>query len=249
MKRFQDKVVVVTGGSSGIGLAAAEQFVAEGAHVYITGRRQHELDAAAAAIGHDVTAVQADASVTADLERLYRVVGDRHGRVDVVFANAGVVVSGAIGDLSEEQYNRQFDVNVKGVLFTVQLALPLMSAGGSIVLNASIVASKGYPATGLYSASKAAVRSFARTWTADLKDRGIRVNAVSPGPTETGVFEASGYTPEQIAQTKSQLAGAVPMGRMGRAEEVARAVLFLASDDSSFVTGTELFVDGGIAQV
>jgi NAD(P)-dependent dehydrogenase (short-subunit alcohol dehydrogenase family) len=249
MKRFQDKVVVVTGGSSGIGLAAAEQFVAEGAHVYITGRRQPELDAVAAAIGHNVTAVQADASVTADLERLYRMVGDRHGRVDVVFANAGMVVSGAIGDLSEEQYNRQFDVNVKGVLFTVQLALPLMSAGGAIVLNASIVASKGYPATSLYSASKAAVRSFARTWTIDLKDRGIRVNAVSPGPTETGVFEASGYTPEQIVQTKSQLASAVPMGRMGRAAEVARAVLFLASDDSSFVTGTELFVDGGIAQV
>jgi NAD(P)-dependent dehydrogenase (short-subunit alcohol dehydrogenase family) len=249
MKRFHEKVVVITGGSSGIGLAAAKLFVAEGAHVYITGRRQAELDAAAAAIGHDVTAVQADSSIPADLQRLYRTVGDHHGRVDVVFANAGMVVSGAIGGLSEEQYGRQFDVNVKGVLFTVQLALPLMGAGGAIVLNASIVGSKGYAATSLYSASKAAVRSFARTWTIDLKDRGIRVNAVSPGPTETGVLEASGYTPEQISNAKSQLASAIPMGRMGRAEEVARAVLFLASDDSSFVTGSELFVDGGVAQV
>lgn len=249
MKRFEEKVVVITGGSSGIGLAAATLFAAEGAHVYITGRRQAELDAAVAATGQGVTAVQADSSIPADLQRLYQKISENHGRVDVVFANAGMVVSGGIGHLSEEQYNRQFDVNVKGVLFTVQLALPLMSSGGSIVLNASIVGSKGYAASSLYSASKAAVRSFARTWTVDLKDRGIRVNAVSPGPTETAVLEASGYSPAQIANAKSQLASAIPMGRMGRAEEIARAVLFLASDESSFVTGSELFVDGGVAQV
>lgn len=249
MNRFQEKVVVITGGSSGIGLAAAKSFVAEGAHVYITGRRQGELDAAAAAIGHHVTAVQADASLPSDLQRLYRIVDDHHGRIDVVFANAGIVVGGALGNLTEEQYSRQFDVNVKGVLFTVQLALPLMAAGSAVVLNASISGSMGYPASSLYSASKAAVRSFARTWAVDLKDRGIRVNAVSPGPTETGVLEASGYTADRVIEVKAQLASSIPMGRMGRAEEVARAVLFLASDDSSFITASELFVDGGIAQV
>lgn len=249
MTRFREKVVVITGGSSGIGLAAAQLFVAEGAHVYITGRRQGELDAAVAAIGRHVTAVQADASLPADLQRLYRTVGDHHGRIDVVFANAGIVVGGAIGELTEAQYSRQFDTNVKGVLFTVQLALPLMAAGGAVVLNASISGSMGYPASSLYSASKAAVRSFARTWAVDLKDRGIRVNAVSPGPTETGVLEASGYTTDQVIEVKAQLASSIPMGRMGRAEEVARAVLFLASDDSSFITASELFVDGGIAQV
>lgn len=249
MTRFREKVVVITGGSSGIGLAAAQLFVAEGAHVYITGRRQGELDAAVAAIGRHVTAVQADASLPADLQRLYRTVGDHHGRIDVIFANAGIVVGGAIGELTEAQYSRQFDTNVKGVLFTVQLALPLMAAGGAVVLNASISGSMGYPASSLYSASKAAVRSFARTWAVDLKDRGIRVNAVSPGPTETGVLEASGYTTDQVIEVKAQLASSIPMGRMGRAEEVARAVLFLASDDSSFITASELFVDGGIAQV
>lgn len=249
MKRFQSKIVVVTGGSSGIGLAAAEQFVAEGAHVYITGRRQRELDLAVAAIGRNIDAVQADVSVTADLERLYRLVGERHGRVDVVFANAGYVEKGALGELTEEQYRSQFDVNVKGLLFTVQLALPLMAGGGTIVLNGSINSSKGFAASSLYSASKAAVRSFARSWTLDLKDRGIRVNVVSPGPTETNVLEAGGYTPEQIVRVKDHLANAIPLGRMAHASEIARSVLFLASAESSFTAGVELFVDGGLAQV
>lgn len=235
MKRFQNKIVVVTGGSSGIGLAAAEQFATEGAHVYITGRRQRELDLAVAAIGRNIDAVQADVSVTADLERLYRLVGERHGRVDVVFANAGYVEKGALGELTEEQYGSQFDVNVKGLLFTVQLALPLMAVGSTIVLNGSINSSKGFAASSLYSASKAAVRSFARSWTLDLKNRGIRVNVVSPGPTETNVLEAGGYTPEQIVQVKDYLANAIPLGRMAHASEVARSVLFLASTESSFI--------------
>ena len=249
MNRFQDKVVLVTGGSSGIGLAAARQFVAEGAHVYITGRRQRELDEAAAAIGHAVTAVRADASSAADLERLYQTVRANHGRIDVVFANAGRVVMGALGEISEAQYAEQFDLNVKGVLFTVQMALPLMSKGGAIVLNASIATLKAYPGSSLYGASKAAVRAFARGWALDLKDRGIRVNAISPGPTETAVLEASGMNAEQVEQTKAHLASTIPLGRMGHADEVARATLFLASDDASFMTGSELFVDGGIAQV
>jgi len=249
MKRFQQKVVIVTGGSSGIGLAAAKLFAEEGAHVYITGRRQAELDAAAAAIGPNVSAVQADASRLADLQQLYQRARTEHGRVDVVFANAGMVVSGAIGELSEEHYDKQFDVNVKGVLFTVQEALPLMGPGSTVVLNASIAASVGYPSSSLYSASKAAVRSFARSWTADLKDRGIRVNAISPGPTETQVFEASGYTAEQAEAAKQHLASSIPLGRMARAEEVARVVLFLASEDSSFMAGSEVTVDGGLTQV
>lgn len=249
MKRFQQKVVVITGGSSGIGLASAKLFAEEGAHVYITGRRQAELDAAAEAIGPNVTAVQADASRVADLQRLYQQIRTQHGRVDVVFANAGMVVGGAIGELTEEHYDKQFDVNVKGVLFTVQEALPLMGAGSTVVLNASIAASVGYPDSSLYSASKAAVRAFARSWTADLKDRGIRVNAISPGPTETQVFEASGYTAEQTEATKHHLAASIPLGRMARADEVARVVLFLASQDSSFMAGSEVVVDGGLTQV
>lgn len=249
MHRFKDKVVVVTGGSSGIGLAAAELFVAEGAHVYITGRRQAELDLAAQAIGRNVSAVQADVTRIADLERLYETVRTHHGRVDVVFANAGSVVNGALGELTEAQYARQFDTNVKGLLFTVQLALPLMPRGGAIVLNGSIAGIMAFPASSLYSASKAAVRSFARSWTLDLKDRGIRVNVVSPGPTETNVLEASGFNDEQVRQAKDHLPTLIPLGRMARPAEVARAALFLASDEASFIAGSELFVDGGIAQV
>lgn len=249
MHRFKDKVVIVTGGSSGIGLAAAQQFVAEGAHVYITGRRQAELDAAAASIGRNVSAVQADVTENGDLERLYDTVRSHHGRVDVVFANAGSVVSGSLGELTEAQYVRQFDTNVKGLLFTVQLALPLMPRGGAIVLNGSIAGIMAFPASSLYSASKAAVRSFARSWTLDLKERGIRVNVVSPGPTETHVLQASGFNDEQVRQAKDHLPSLIPLGRMARPDEVARGVLFLASDEASFIAGSELFVDGGIAQV
>lgn len=249
MQRFIDKVVVITGGSSGIGLAAARQFAAEGAHVYIAGRRAAELDEAVASLGGRATAVQADVAKVEDLQRLYRTVQAAHGRVDVVFANAGLVVNGMLEDLTDEQYQRQFDVNVKGVLFTVQLALPLMGPGGTVVLNGSIAGIKAFPASSLYSASKAAVRAFARSWTLDLKGRGIRVNVVSPGPTETNVLQASGYTAEQVSQAKDHLAQAIPLGRMAQADEVARGVLFLASEDSSFMAGGELFVDGGIAQV
>lgn len=225
MQRFENKVVVVTGGSSGIGLAAARAFAAEGAHVYITGRRQHELDRAVASIGHNVSAVRADASITADLKKLYQAIEQNHGRIDVVFANAGYVEKGSLGELSEQQYIRQFDSNVKGVLFTVQL----MTAGGTIVLNGSINGSKGFAGSSLYSASKAAIRSFARSWTQDLRGRGIRVNVVSPGPTETNVLEASGYAPDQVTQARNQLAKAIPLGR--------------------FMAGSEMFVDGGMAQV
>lgn len=249
MNRFENKVVVITGGSSGIGLAAAKAFAAEGAYVYITGRRQHELDLAAASIGRNVSAVRADASITADLAKLYQTVDERHGRIDVVFANAGYVEKGSLGELSEQQYVRQFDSNVKGVLFTVQLALPLMTAGGAIVLNGSINASMGFAGSSLYSASKAAVRSFARSWTQDLRGRDIRVNVVSPGPTETNVLEASGYAPDQVAQARDQLAKAIPLGRMAKPDEIARVVLFLASDESRFMAGSEVFVDGGMAQV
>jgi NAD(P)-dependent dehydrogenase (short-subunit alcohol dehydrogenase family) len=249
MHKLDGKVAVVTGGSTGIGLATAHRFVCEGACVFITGRRQSELDAAVKQIGKNVTGVQGDASNLADLDRLYSVVKEQKGRIDVLFANAGVAEYAPLGAISEQHFDKIFDINVRGLLFSVQKALPLFQDGGSIVLNASVVTQKGVPAFSVYSAAKAAVRSFARSWTMDLKDRKIRVNVVSPGPIDTPIYETHGQTKEETAQLKARFTSLVPMGRMGEADEIAKAVLFLGSDDSSFVTGVELFVDGGMGQV
>ena len=240
--KLQGKMAVITGGTSGIGLATAKLFVKEGAFVFITGRRQKELDAAVQAIGRNVTGVQGDVARLADLDRLYEAVMTK-GRIDVVFANAGVAEFAPLGKITEEHFDKLFDTNVKGTLFTVQKALALMNDGGSIILNGSVASVKGTPAFGVYGATKAALRSFVRTWTSDLKDRHIRSNVVSPGPTDTPIVE--GQPEDAIARIVST----IPMGRMGDPDEIAKAALFLASDDSSFVTGIELFVDGGRAQV
>jgi len=250
MNRLEGKVAVITGGNSGIGLATARRFAEEGAHVFITGRRQNELDAAVRQIGKQATGVQGDVSSLADLDRLYATVKREKGRIDVVFANAGAGDALApLGAISEELFDTTFSRNVKGLLFTVQKALPLLLDGGSIILNASIAASKGMPGMSVYSATKAAVRSFARGWTVDLKSRKIRVNAISPGPIDTPAVQSMGLTEAQLEQFKTDIVGAVPLARMGRADEIASAALFLASDDSSYVTGIELFVDGGMAQI
>jgi NAD(P)-dependent dehydrogenase (short-subunit alcohol dehydrogenase family) len=247
--KLAGKVAIVTGGNSGIGLATAKRFVDEGAHVFITGRRQAQLDAAVKEIGHDVTAVQGDVATPADLDRLYAVVKETKGHIDIVFANAGAAEFVPLGEITEEHFDRIFNANVKGLLFTVQKALPLLRDGGSIILNASIVASTGTPAFSVYSATKAAVRSFARTWILDLKERKIRVNAISPGPIRTPGLMSLAHDAEQTAQMEASFVARVPLSRMGTPDEIAKAAVFLASDDSSFVTGTELFVDGGFAQI
>jgi len=249
MAKLEGRVAVITGGNSGIGLATAQRLAAEGAYVFITGRRQSELDLAARQIGKNVTGVQGDVSKLADLDRLYATVKQEKGQVDILFANAGAGEIAALGAISEEHFDTAFNINVKGLLFTVQKALPLFQDGGSIILNASITASKGMEAFSVYSATKAAVRSFARCWTVDLKARKIRVNAISPGPIDTPGFGNLGLSKEQEEQFKKNVVGSVPMGRMGSADEIAKAVLFLASDDSSYITGAELFVDGGMAQI
>ena len=249
MGKFDGKVAVITGGSTGIGLATARQFVAEGAYVFITGRRQKELDAAVKEISRNVTAVQGDVANLADLDRLYATIKQQKGYIDILFANAGLGEFAALGTVTEEHFDKTFNANVKGLLFSVQKALPLFHDGGSIILNASIAGSKGTPAFSVYSATKAAVRSFARSWTMDLKDRNIRVNAVSPGPIDTPIFNTLGATEKEVTDIKEGFASHVPLGRIGASEDIANAVLFLASTDSSFVTGTELFVDGGMAQV
>ena len=243
MGKLQGKVAVITGGSTGIGFAAAKLFVEEGAYVFITGRRQKELDEAVKAVGRNVTGVQGDVSNLADLDRLYEVVEGEGRRIDVVFANAGVAEFAALGNITEEHFDKLFNINVKGALFTVQKALPLLNDGGSIILTGSVGSTKGTPAFWVYGATKAAIRNFVRAWTVELKDRRIRSNVLSPGPTETPL--ADGQPPEAI----SRIVSTIPMGRMGSAEEIAKAALFLASDDSSFVTGIELFVDGGRAQI
>jgi NAD(P)-dependent dehydrogenase (short-subunit alcohol dehydrogenase family) len=249
MSKHEGKVAVVTGGNSGIGLATAQRLANEGAYVFITGRRQAELDAAVKLIGKNVTAVHGDVSNLADLDGLYAKVKQQKGRIDILFANAGGGEFAPLGAITEAHYDKTFNANVKGLLFTVQKALPLFTNGGSIILNASIVSIKGTPALSVYSATKAAVRSFARTWTQDLKDRKIRVNVVSPGPIETPGLDGLGKNAEETAQFKATMASAVPMGRIGTSDEIAKAVSFLGSDDSSFITGIELFVDGGMAQV
>lgn len=247
--RFQDKVVVVTGGTSGIGLAAAQAFVDEGAAVFITGRRQEALDAAVKQIGGRITGVRGDMANLADIDRLYDAVQQKHAQIDVVFANAGGGTFAPLGAITEEHYQSIFDTNVKGVLFTVQKALPLLRDGAAIVLTGSTTGSAGTPAFSVYSATKAAVRNFARNWILDLKDRRIRVNTISPGVTETpGLNELFGGG-DQAAGTRDYLAGLIPAGRVGQPEEIARAVLFLASDEASFVNGVELFADGGQVQI
>ena len=249
MGKLEGKIALVTGGNSGIGLATAKQFVNEGACVFITGRRQQELDAAVKEIGKNVTAVKGDVANRGDLDRLFAQIKREKGKLDIVFANAGVAAYAPLGTITEEHFDTHFNINVKGVLFTVQKALPLLPDGASIILNASIVASKGFPANSVYSATKAALRSFARTWTMDLKDRRIRVNAVSPGPIETPGLKNLLASSDVGEQRANAMSSGVPLGRLGRPDEIAKAVVFLASDDSSFVTGTELFVDGGFAQV
>jgi NAD(P)-dependent dehydrogenase (short-subunit alcohol dehydrogenase family) len=249
MGKLEGKTALVTGGSSGIGLATAKRFVSEGAYVFITGRREPELAAAVKEIGRNVTPVRGDVSNLDDLDRLFARIERETGRLDIVFANAGVARYAPLGTVTEELYDSIFDVNVKGLLFTVQKALPLLPDGASIILNASIVASKGLPANSVYSATKAAVRSFARTWTTDLKPRRIRVNAVSPGATDTPGLNDLLASAEMGRERMQTISTSVPLGRLGTPDEVARAVVFLASDDSSYITGTELFVDGGFAQV
>ncbi len=248
--KLEGKVSLITGGTSGIGLATTLRFVKEGAYVFITRRRKAELDAAVNRIGSNVSGIQSDASKPADLDKLFAVIGEQKGRLDIVFANAGTGEYAALGQITEDHFDKQFNVNVKGMLFTVQKALPLMQSGGSIILNASIVASTGSPAFSVYSATKAAVRSFARTWAVDLKGCQIRVNAVSPGIIPTPGYNTSlGMTPPQVDQLVQESIGRIPLGRVGTTEEIAKAVSFLASDDSSYITGIELFVDGGLAQI
>lgn len=245
-RRFEDKVVVITGGSDGIGLASGQRFAEEGALVYITARRQALLDQAVDQIGRGAVGLQGDVTNLGDLTRLYERIERDHGRVDVVFANAGMHQPVPLEAIEEADFDATFGLNVKGLIFTVQKALPLMSAGGVIVLNGSIAGSKAYPGQSLYNASKAAVRSFARSWTIDLKERGIRVNVVSPGGTETRLIRS--YF-DQTPGAEEEVLKGVPLGRLGRLEDVANAVLFLASKQSSFVAGHELFVDGGVAAV
>ncbi|HEX7142319.1 MAG TPA: glucose 1-dehydrogenase [Nitrososphaeraceae archaeon] len=247
--KFEGKIVVITGGNSGIGLATAKRFVSEGAYVFITGRRQNELDAAVLEIGKNVVGIQGDVSNLEDLDRLYNTVKDQKGHIDILFANAGIAQFAPLGEISEEHFDNIFRINVKGVLFTVQKALPMFHDGGSIVLNSSIGSSKGVEESSVYSATKAAVRSFARTWTVDLRHRQIRVNAISPGPIDTPIFSNLLQNEEQSEQFKKNIVNTVPMGRMGSPDEIAKVVSFLASDDSSYITGIELFVDGGLAQI
>jgi NAD(P)-dependent dehydrogenase (short-subunit alcohol dehydrogenase family) len=244
MGKLESKIAVITGATSGMALATAKLFVAEGAYVFIMGRRQEQLDKAVKEVGKSVTGVQGDAASLADLDRLYAKVKSEKGRIDVLYASAGIgEFNVPIGSVTEAGFDKVFDVNVKGTLFTVQKALPLVTDGGSILMTGSIASVKGFGGLGVYNASKAAIRSFARTWTVDLKDRKIRVNVISPGTIDTGVFVG---VPKEV---KDGFVSIIPMGRIGQSEEIAKAALFLASDDSSFVTGIELFVDGGTAQI
>jgi NAD(P)-dependent dehydrogenase (short-subunit alcohol dehydrogenase family) len=249
-RKLEGKIAIVTGGTTGIGLATAKRFAAEGAKVFVTGRRQTELDAAVAAIGPGATGVQADSANLSDLNRLYERVKTEAGRIDVLFVNAGGGSMLPLGSITEEQYDDTFGRNVKGVLFTVQKALPLLVDGASVILTGSNASIKGIPAFSVYSASKAAVRNFARSWTLDLKTRGVRVNVVSPGPIKTpGLVELAGPDAAQQKGLLDYLASTVPLGHVGEPDDIAGAAVFLASDDARFIAGAELFVDGGQAQV
>ncbi len=247
MGKLDGKVALVTGGNSGIGLAAAKRLVADGAYVFITGRRKSELDAAAREIDRNVTAIQGDVSKLADLDRLFATVKEVKGSLDVLFANAGIAEAAPLGEISEELFDRTFGINVKGTVFTVQKALPSLRDGASIILTSSVVGSRGLPNVSIYSATKAALRSFARTWTTDLKNRRIRVNVVSPGTIDTPGLR--GLRKTDTDGLNELYVGRIPLGRLGRPEDIASAVSFLASDDASYVSGIELFVDGGMAQV
>ena len=249
MGKLDGKIALITGGNSGIGLATAKRFVAEGAYVFVTGRRKAELEAAVKEIGDNAEGVAGDVSNLADLDRLFARIKEQKGRLDVLFANAGIAKYATLGQITEDLYDAIFDINVKGLLFTVQKALPLMPDGSSIILNASVVASKGLSSNSVYAATKAAIRSFARTWTTDLKSRSIRVNAISPGTIDTPGLNNLLASGEAGEQRKKMISTAIPLGRLGKPDEIAAAVVFLASDDASYVTGTELFVDGGFAQV
>ncbi|MCO5733448.1 SDR family NAD(P)-dependent oxidoreductase [Rhizobium sp. SSA_523] len=248
MDRLRGKIAVITGGNSGIGLATAQRFVAEGAEVFISGRRQAELDRAVATIGAGVTAIQGDVSRLEDLDRLFQTVQAKSGRIDILFANAGLGTFAPLGAIDEADFDLTFGVNVKGTLFTVQKALPLMRKGGSIILTGSTAGATGTPAFSVYGATKAAIRNFARNWALDLKGSGIRVNVLSPGATETPGLKGL-VKPGEEEAFLGGFAEDIPLGRVGRPEETAAAALFLASDDSSFMTGSEIFVDGGSAQI
>ncbi len=248
--KLAGKIALITGGASGIGLATAKRFVAEGAYVFITGRRQNELDVATREIGKNITAIQGDIARSYDLDRLFATIKQEKGRLDILFANAGGGAFVPLEQVTEAHFDKYFGINVKGTLFTVQKALPLMPAGGAIVINASMVSIKGIPAFGVYAATKAALRSFARTWSMDLKGRNIRVNVVSPGTVVTPAYKSElGLNDDQIAEMAKQITSNSPSGRPGTPDEIAKAVVFLASDDSSYVNGAELFVDGGAAQI
>lgn len=249
MKKLEGKVAVITGGATGMGFATATLFVQEGAYIYIMGRRQSELDRAVQTIGRNVTAIQGDVSHLADLHRLYEIIQQHHKQINIVFANAGVGAVSSLTEATEAQLDRLFSINVKGTFFTIQQALPLLQDGSSIILNSSITTSQAWPGLGVYSATKAAIRSLARTWSAELLDRNIRVNVISPGTIDTPILDGFGTTKEEVAQVKQLLASRIPMKRIGTPDEVAKAALFLASDDSSFTTGQELFVDGGAVEL
>lgn len=249
-QRLENKVAVVTGGTSGIGLATAKLFIEEGAFVFVTGRRKKELDDVVAVLGERSFGVQADSSKAADLDRLFQTVSSLKGRIDVLFANAGNFSHFPLAGVTEDHYGQTFDTNVKGVVFTVQKALPVLADGASVVLTGSVTAKKGSPAFSIYSASKAAVRSLARNWMVDLKERRIRVNVVSPGPSRTPLLlGAAGPDPKDQQGLLDHLASTIPAGRIGEPEDVARAVLFLASDESSYINGTDLPVDGGLGEI
>jgi len=249
VKILEGKVAVITGGSSGIGFATAKRFVEEGAHVVITGRREKELKEAAARIGKNVTAVAGDITRVEDLDRLYAFVKEKHGHIDVLFANAGWGEVAPIGAATEAHFDKTFDLNAKGTFFTMQKAIPLFTDGGSIILTTSVANVMGLPTFAVYAATKAAVRSFVRSWAMELKDRNIRVNGLSPGPIETAALEKAGIPPEMMEQAIAGFTTQVPLGRRGKPEEIAGPVMFLASDESSYITGIELAVDGGMAQV
>jgi NAD(P)-dependent dehydrogenase (short-subunit alcohol dehydrogenase family) len=247
--KFAGRVAVITGASAGIGLAAAKRFVEEGMdHVFITGRRKDELDRAAAEIGRNITAVPGDVAILSDLDRLYEAVKEQNRKIDVIFANAGIALLAPFGAVDEKFYDLHFDVNAKGLFFTVQKGLPFLNDGGSIILTGSIADIKGFPATSVYGATKAAIRSFARTWTNELRERRIRVNVISPGYTDTPLLE-TWKQGEELVKLKQEMTNSVPLGRMADAGDIAKAVSFLASDEASYIAGIELYVDGGVAQI